>query len=140
MKTMIRSAATALWIAQAMVLLPGQSGVCGDGTSNHAEAETLRARIRQPMAVVLVNGGRHLLAANRQSGSISVIDTATAGPGRHDVGRGLADIAALPDDRHVLAVDQAGHDVLLLDVHPMPSRRSTRFGSAPTQCASRSPR
>ena len=118
MKTMIRSTAIALWIAQTLVLLPRQSVVCGDGTPNRVEAQTLKTRLRQPMAVALVNGGRHLLAANRQSGSISVIDTATRRVrAEQDVGRGLADIVALPDDRHVLAVDQAGHDVLLLDVH-----------------------
>jgi YVTN family beta-propeller protein len=68
------------------------------------------------MAVALVDGDRRLLAANRQSGSISVIDPVTRRVlAEHDVGRGLADLVALPDDRHVLAVDQAGHDILLLN-------------------------
>ncbi len=59
-----------------------------------------------------------LLVANRQSGSSCVIDPRTRCVlAEHDVGCGLADIVALPDDRHVLAVDQAGHDILVLNAH-----------------------
>ena len=118
MKTMTRSTAATLWIPLVLALLPGQSGNCGDGTTKRADAKALTARIRRPMAIVLVDGGRRLLVANRQSGSISVIDLGTRRVlAEHEVGRGLADIVALPDDRHVLAVDQAGHDVLLLNGH-----------------------
>ncbi len=118
MKTIPRSSATTLWILLLLVSLPGQSGICGDGTPNRADAQALTARIRQPMAVVLVDGGRRLLVANRLSGSISVIDPGTRRVlAEYDIGHGLADIVALPDDRHVLAIDQAGHDVLLLNVH-----------------------
>jgi cytochrome c peroxidase len=118
MKTMTRSTAAALWIALVLALLPGQSGDCGDGTTKRVDAKVLTAWSRQPMAVVLVDGDRRLLVANRQSGSISVIDPRTRCIlAEHEVGRGLADIVPLPDDRHVLAVDQAGHDVLVLNGH-----------------------
>ena len=50
------------------------------------------SRARQPGALVLVDGGRFLLAANGRSGSISVIDPAARRlVAEHDVGRGLAD-------------------------------------------------
>ncbi len=118
MKTITRSAAATLWTALSLALFLGQPGVCGDGTAKCADAPALTAQIRQPMAIVLVDGGRRLLVANRQCGSISVIDLETRRVlAEHDVGRGLAGIVALPDDRHVLAVDQAGHDVLLLYIH-----------------------
>ncbi len=59
-----------------------------------------------------------LLVANRQSSSSCVIDPRTRCVlAEHDVGCGLADIVALPDDRHVLAVDQAGYDILVLNAH-----------------------
>jgi len=118
MKTMTTSTAAVLWIALALILLPGQLGVYGDGTPNRVDAKLLTARIRQPMAVVLVDGGRRLMVANWRSGSISVIDPETRRVlDEHDVGCCLVDIVALPDDRHLLAVDQAGHDILLLNGH-----------------------
>lgn len=118
MKTTTRSTAAAFWILLLLALLPGRSGICGDGTTKPVDAKVLTARIRRPMALALVDGGSRLLTANRQSGSISVIDPATRRVlAEHYVGRGLADIVALPDDRHVLAVDQAGHEILLLDGH-----------------------
>ena len=40
----------------------------------------------------------------------------------HDVGRGLADLASLPDDRHLLALASADKAALLLE----PARRSFR--------------
>ena len=115
---MIQSTATALWILLWLAVLPGRLGYCGDGTTKRTDAKAPTARIRRPSALVLVDGDRRLLVANRQSGSISVIDPATRGVlAEHSVGRGLADIVALPDDRHVLAVDQAGHEILLLNAH-----------------------
>jgi YVTN family beta-propeller protein len=117
MKTIARSTATALWILLVPALLHGRSGYCHDGTTKGTVAKALTARIRRPMAVALMDGGR-LLTANRQSGSVSVIDLATRRIlAEYDVASGLADIAALPDNRRVLAADQAGHQILLLDFH-----------------------
>lgn len=92
-------------------------------------------RSRQPSALALSRDGGRLFVANRRSGSLSVIDT-RAGKlvSEHDLGQGLSDVAALPDGRHLLAVDQAGGALLLvqwgdgaarvvarLDVGPDPS-------------------
>jgi YVTN family beta-propeller protein len=118
MKTMTRPTAAAIWILLGLAFLSGQSGHGRDGKPEHADAKSLAARFRQPAALALVDGDSRLLVANRQSGSISAIDTRTRQVlAEHDVGRGLADIVALPDGRHLLAVDQAGNDILVLDWH-----------------------
>ena len=82
------------------------------GTATPSEA----VRARQPVALAIVDGGKTLLAANGRSGSLSVVDTATRRVvAEHDVGRGLADLAVLPDGRHLLAVDRAAGELLLLE-------------------------
>jgi YVTN family beta-propeller protein len=56
-----------------------------------------------------------VLVANRRGGSLSVIDTtARRVVAEHDVGHGLADLALLPDGRHLLALDQAANELLLV--------------------------
>lgn len=80
------------------------------------EPEAAAVRSRQPEAVLLVDGGRRLLAANAGSGSISDIDTAARRlVAEYDVGRGLSDLASLPDETRLLAVDRAAEAVLLLE-------------------------
>ena len=62
--------------------------------------------------------GKSLFVANRRSGSVSVIDTATRTvASESDVGRGLVDLAALPGGRYLLAIDQASNHLLSLDSH-----------------------
>ena len=54
--------------------------------------------------------------ANGRSGSISVVDTAARRVlSEHNVGRNLADLASLPDDRYLLALASAENAVVLLD-------------------------
>ncbi|HZW30691.1 MAG TPA: cytochrome c peroxidase [Isosphaeraceae bacterium] len=78
-------------------------------------AGPLARRVRQPVALAIVDGGKTLLVANRRSGSLSVIDTASRRVvAEHDAGRSLADLAALPDGRHLLAADQAANELLLI--------------------------
>jgi mono/diheme cytochrome c family protein len=73
------------------------------------------ARFRQPEALCLVEDGAYLLAANRRSGTISVIDTAEGAiVAEREVGRGLADLASLSDRRRLIAVDQKGGALILL--------------------------
>ncbi len=73
-------------------------------------------RARRPVALALGADGSRIYAANRRSGSLSVVD---AGLGlvtaEHDLGRGLGDLAALPDGR-LLAVDREGDALLILKV------------------------
>jgi YVTN family beta-propeller protein len=91
----------------------GQLQVLND---QHRTPLNLATRIRRPVALALVDGGALLLTANRRSGSLSVIDTATRQVlAEHDVGLGLSAVCALPDNRHLIALDQAGHVLLLLE-------------------------
>ncbi len=81
-------------------------------------ASPLARQIRQPVALVVIDGGKTLLVAHRRSGSVSVIDAAARRVvAEQNVGRGLSGLAALPDGRYLLAVDQAANDLLLLDYH-----------------------
>jgi DNA-binding beta-propeller fold protein YncE/cytochrome c peroxidase len=89
-------------------------------------------RDRQPVALAFSQERARLLVANRKSGSLSVVDRATARVvAEHDVGRGLADLVALPDGRRVLVVDQAGDAVLLLDLQDDGARVIERKAVSP---------
>jgi YVTN family beta-propeller protein len=102
-----------LWFIGATWLLPwpgllaaGEPGIAG----------TPARRVRQPVALAVVDGGRTLLVANRRSGSISVVDAAGHRVvAEHDIGRGLSDLTALPDGRHLVALDQAADELMLID-------------------------
>jgi YVTN family beta-propeller protein len=66
------------------------------------------------VALALSGTGKLLFVANRTSGSISVVDTATTTVlSEIDTAGKLSDIAAL-DDEHMLALDEANHRLLLL--------------------------
>jgi YVTN family beta-propeller protein len=72
--------------------------------------------VRQPVALCFGGEGRALYVANRRSGSLSVIDPKMGKVvAEVAVGRGLADVAALPDGRHLLVVDQESDALLVID-------------------------
>jgi YVTN family beta-propeller protein len=92
----------------------------------------LPRRPRQPVALAIVDGGKTLLAANRRSGSLSVVDVASRRViSEHDIGRGLADITALPDGRHVLVIDRAAGDLLFVEYCDRSIRTVDRVAVAP---------
>src|SRR4051812_22178681 len=63
----------------------------GSGGEGPASTPPLAVRVRKPVALALSPDGRRLYAANRRSGSLSVIDTeARRVVDEHDLGRGLA--------------------------------------------------
>jgi YVTN family beta-propeller protein len=73
-------------------------------------------RIRQPVALAFGTDGKWLYAANHRSGSLSVVDVASAQVvAEHDVGRALADLVALGPGGRLLAVDQEAGELLLLE-------------------------
>ena len=78
--------------------------------------EALASRVRRPVALAFADGGTLLLVANRGSGTISVVDVASAKVvAEWGVGRGLADLAPLADGTHLLAVDQDADELILLE-------------------------
>jgi cytochrome c peroxidase len=119
-----------LFLAQ--ISLPGV-GCLALGNENEAPGPgNLASRIRQPVALALVDGGSRLLVANGRSGSISVLDPmARRVLAEHDVGRALADLARLPDGRHLLALDRADSSLLLLDRHDAAIRVIARHRVSP---------
>lgn len=70
--------------------------------------------LRRPVAMAVSADEAHLYVANRDSGSVSVIDAKTLQLRREvEVGENLSDIARL-DGSHLLATDKAAHELILL--------------------------
>ena len=105
-----------LWASLSLAMLMVQFAPQGEAHGDSADsAGTLARRWRQPVALAIGDDGKMLFVANRQSGSLSIIDTATRRVlAEHDVGRGLSDLAILPGGRHLLAVDRATNEVLAI--------------------------
>ena len=79
-------------------------------------AAELATQLRRPVGLAQSEDGRWLYVANRDSGSISVIDLSSREVvAEHAIGKRLSDLAALPDFGRLLAVDEAAHELLLLD-------------------------
>ena len=99
-------------VVAVLLLLAWAGPRVGDGLR---AAEPAAARSRHPVALASSPDGSRLFVANRDSGSLSVVDPEGARVvSEHDVGRILADVAALPDGRHLLAVDRGANVLLLL--------------------------
>src|SRR5260221_12953085 len=72
-------------------------------------------RLRRPIALALADAGRWLFTANRDSGTISVIDTVTARPvAEIAAGLKLVDLAITPDCNQLLAVDENAAELVIL--------------------------
>ncbi len=96
-----------------------------------SELSRLR-RLRQPVALVCIEGGKTLLVANQRSGSVSIVDImARRITAECEVGHGLADIAMLPGDKQLLAVDQMANELLLLARRDRSIQRGDRLKVSP---------
>ncbi|HEY7424574.1 MAG TPA: cytochrome c peroxidase, partial [Gemmataceae bacterium] len=75
----------------------------------------LAARLRRPVAAAFLDDGRTLGVANARSGTVSLVDVqqgrvrAETAAGKH-----LADLAVLPDRKHVLVVEDERHELVAL--------------------------
>ena len=97
-----------------------------------APARLCKRRARQPVALAIGDNGKTLFVANHRSGSLSVIDTiARKVMAEYDVGRGLADLAAFPGGRYLLAIDQGASELLLIDDHDRSIRVVDRIKVSP---------
>jgi hypothetical protein len=82
---------------------------------------------RRPAALALVDGGRVLLVACRASGSVAAIAAAQARLlGEAAIGAAIADVAAVAQTRYGLAVDEAAHELILLDAGGVTPRAADR--------------
>jgi DNA-binding beta-propeller fold protein YncE len=94
-------------------------------------------KVRRPVALVAVDAGKTLLAANR-CGTVSVIDTQESQVvAEWEVGRSLADLVALPGGSMLLAVDEAAGELLVLERNERQLRVAgrTKVSPAPVSIA-----
>jgi YVTN family beta-propeller protein len=74
-----------------------------------------KCQLRRPVALALSGDGKSLYVANRDSGSISVIDTGELRKiSETQAGRKFADLTVAPADGRLLAVDEEAHELLEL--------------------------
>src|SRR4051794_21150402 len=81
-----------------------------------ARGDELTTQLRRPVAIAASADGTLVYAANRDSGSISTIDSVT----RHviakkTIGRRLSDLVRLPNSSQLLATDESSHEIVLVD-------------------------
>jgi YVTN family beta-propeller protein len=75
----------------------------------------LKTLVRQPVALGFVNDGRLILAANRRSGTISVVDTRTLRLVQEiAAGRGLSDLIVTHDHERILVCDEPAGELVCL--------------------------
>ena len=105
MRHFARAWTAALFLA-AMTAGPADDSLAAGDQESPAIA--LKPQLRRPVALAFAHDGRQLCVANRDSGSLSIIDTARLQVVEEiTIGRRLSDLATLPDDRCLLAVDEA---------------------------------
>lgn len=79
-------------------------------------AAELATQLRRPAALAESEDGHWLYVANRDSGSISVIDLdQRAVAAEHTIGKRLADIVAVPNSSRLLAIDETAHELIAID-------------------------
>jgi YVTN family beta-propeller protein len=89
-------------------------------------------RLRRPIAAGFIDDGAVLCVANQRSGSVSLVDVAAGRVlAEIPVGERLADLALLPDRKHVLAVDAEKHELIALDWERGTLRLRRRLAVAP---------
>ncbi len=117
----------AAWFATllAVVLAPSVAAAQEEYSSNAVSrgepvrvvrpAAQLPPALRRPVALALVEQGKRLLVANRDTGTVSIIDTQQQRLlAEQQVAPRLDHLVALPDGQHVLAIDGRNHRLLAL--------------------------
>jgi DNA-binding beta-propeller fold protein YncE len=94
-------------------VVTGQDSLKADAS----EPPALESRFRRPSSIALSNDGKLLAVANRNSGSITLLDADSGAiQSETKIGMELSDIAALPDPSQFLVTDFANHELILLSV------------------------
>lgn len=86
------------------------------GSLGQESSSVPSAQFRRPVAAVLLADGQTLCVANQRSGTLALVDL-SRGEVRDEVkvADHLADLAALPDHRHLLTVDDEKNELIALD-------------------------
>jgi DNA-binding beta-propeller fold protein YncE len=89
-------------------------------------------RLRRPIDAAFLADGHTLCVANQRSGTFSLVDVAAPRLiDEFDVGQHLAGLAVLPDRKHVLAVDDAKHELIALSADGTRLAVRTRLAVGP---------
>jgi YVTN family beta-propeller protein len=105
-----------LLVGVALLVLPWM--LRGQGGDSAPERSPAASRLHRPIALVLTDGDRRLLVANRDSGTVAVLDTQKLQiVAETRFGRRLADMAASGDRALVLLADEEAGEVILLAHH-----------------------
>jgi YVTN family beta-propeller protein len=122
---------TRLFLAAGLALL---GGLAWAGRPGGAAPEDLDPRpgLRRPVALASFDDGKRLFVANRRSGSVSVIDPAGSRVvAETAAGRTLADLAAVPGGRQLVAADEAAHELIVFNVAGEAPRVAGRLAVSP---------
>ena len=97
-----------------------------------AAADELKQQLRRPLGLAQSAGGERLYVANRDSGSVSVIDlTAQKVVAEHALGKRLVDIVVLEAANRLLAIDEHAHELLVLEAAGSELRAVQRLPISP---------
>ena len=79
-------------------------------------AAELATQLRRPTALAQSADGQWVYVANRDSGSISIIDLKRqAVAAELPIGKRLSDIVLVPDSQRLLAIDEQAHELIVLE-------------------------
>src|SRR6266545_1146981 len=108
MATMIRLLLLGTSVLVLAGMWPGQATVS-------PQEKPADARLRRPIALTLSDGGKRLLVANRDSGTVTVLDTQRLRVvAETRFGRRLSDLAATPSGGLLLVTDEEAGEVVML--------------------------
>ena len=83
----------------------------------------VRSQERQPVSIALDSEAEHVYVANRDSGSITIVDLkARSIVSERKVGQQLSCVASVPGSTRFLATDQQANELLLVDAERMLTR------------------
>jgi YVTN family beta-propeller protein len=117
-----------------LIALAGLSFLLSTRADDSSSKTASPVSIRRPVALALADDGKWLFVANRDSGTISVIDPAEArAVAEVPAGRKLADLAIAPDGRRLLAVDVDAGELLIFvrDGSKLQTPRRVKTSPAP---------
>src|SRR4051812_16729695 len=77
--------------------------------------DAVAPRLRRPIALALLEDGKRLLVANRDSGTVAIVDpSAGRVVSETRVGRRLSDLAVTPDGSRIAVIDEAAGELIVL--------------------------
>jgi YVTN family beta-propeller protein len=98
---------------------PGLLALCsilpGQASDPPEQNKPAPIRLRRPIALALADGGKRLLVANRDSGTVAVLDTDSLRVvAETRFGRKLSDMSATADRKLLLVTDEVAGEVILI--------------------------